>query len=60
MDPDPFYHQAKIVRKTLILMVLFCDFFLTFFNRQKNFLKQKFVYVGVLKVHYESSRIRIH
>jgi hypothetical protein len=27
--PGSFYHQAKIVRKTLIL--LFCDFFWTFY-----------------------------
>jgi hypothetical protein len=41
-DPDPlvqdtygsgsFYHQAKIVRKTLIPTVLLCDFFMTFYG----------------------------
>ncbi len=43
-DPDPlvqdtygsgsFYHQAKIVRKTLIptVPVLLCDFFMTFYG----------------------------
>jgi hypothetical protein len=50
-DPDPlsevririliwistgsFLHQAKIVRKTLISSVLFCDFFVTFLIREE-------------------------
>ncbi len=30
-DPDPSIHQAKIVRKTLIPILLVCDFFVTFY-----------------------------
>jgi hypothetical protein len=29
--PDPSIHQAKIVRKTLIPILLVCDFFMTFY-----------------------------
>ncbi len=55
-----FYHHAKIVRKTLILTILWL--FLTFYlwkvpsksNKQK-----KIVFVGILKVTDENSRIRI-
>jgi hypothetical protein len=66
-DPDPyvfgppgsrsgsFYHQAKIVRKTLIPMS--CDFFMMTFlslkNEKKNFVRN-------LKVNDKNSRIRIH
>ncbi len=77
-DPDPhgfgppgsgsFYHQAKIVRKTLIVPVLWLLLdFLSFkndvnvpskINKQRNFRK-KIVFVGLLKVNEENSRIRI-
>ncbi len=66
-DPDPFYHQEKIARKTLI--PTFCDFFLTFnllklckctvpSKSRKTFFK--LVFFGVWKVSDENSRIRIH
>ncbi len=60
-----FYHQAKIVRKTLIPSVLWLllDFLslknyvnvLSKSNKQKNFFKNLF-YVGVLKVNDENSQ----
>ncbi len=63
-----FYHQAKILRKTLILTVMLLLFdFLSLKNdvnvpskskKQKNFFLNQF-FVGVLKVNDEKSRIRI-
>ncbi len=63
-----FYHQAKIVRKTLIPTILWL--FLTFYlwkmmslylqkviSRQ---LSKKLFLIGILKVNDENSRIRIH
>jgi hypothetical protein len=74
MDPDPdtgnFYHQAKIVKKTLIPTVLWLllDFLPLKIdvnvpskgNKQKNFLNKNLLFVAVLKVNDENSRIRIH
>ncbi len=77
-DPDPyvlelpesgsFYHKAKIVRKTLIPIVLRLLYdFLSLKNdvnvpsernKAENFLKNSF-FVGVLKVKDENSRIQI-
>ncbi len=67
-DPGSFYHQAKIVRQTLIPTVLWFLFvFLSLknnvnvpskSNKQKNFFLNWF-FVGVLKVNDKNSRIRI-
>ncbi len=63
-----FYHQAKIVRKTLMSTVLWLLYdFLSLKNDvtvvpvpSKRKTKKNLVFVDVLKVNDENSRIRIH
>ncbi len=65
---ESFYHHAKIVRKTLLLL-FFDSFWLFIFekrckcifksNKQKKNKIKKLFFVGILKVYDENSRIRI-
>ncbi len=65
-----FYQQGKIIRKTLIPTALWLLFWLFIFenevnapsksNKQKKVLNKRLVFVGILKVIEENSRIRIH
>jgi hypothetical protein len=59
-----FYHWAKIIRKTLISTVLWLLFdFLSLKNYvnvpSNSYMQKNLVFVGILKVNDENSRIRI-
>ncbi len=62
---ESFYHQAKIIRKTLIPTAFWLLFYFLSLkmpsnsNKQKNVETKNYFFVGILKVNEESSRIRI-